>query len=322
MTLNINTVYKQHWKDFWLLGKSMKNYTIASWISMGVRGLSLLLYLIAFIPLMIVPVNSNSIDSLTSKMMGLFGISLILNVIGLGITIYLIYAYIQYLIQLKKVGDYTNDKDLQNSYKLELWAFLTPIILFFIIVVFLFISVGLMAEIDVNSFMMFYFGFLFIIFIIALIPIILQILSVFALDRWGQRIKMANPQNPYAKRFSDGINSMKIGKIISIFFGIIGTIIFLVGFMKAGENIMKFFDGIRNLQSTNVATIPQFSKSNTSQQSSAFTTNSNISSGYTGNTLYGSTTMKPHDLEFCPFCGSKSDDKKSKFCANCGRKLL
>ena len=322
MSSIIELTYKNHWRDFSLLGKSMKRYAIASWIIMGVSFISILISMVMFIFPMFLSMDSNSIDETMAIIIGLLGILIIINLITITICIYQLYAYIQYLIRLKKVGDYTHDIDLQTAYKMELWALLTPIIISFILILLMFIIGTSINQMEYDTFIMLIFGFLFISFLAVLIPKIFQLISVFAFDRWGQRIKMANLQNPYTGRIGEGTNFMKWGKIISIFFGTIGMIIFLIGFMNAGKNIMEFFDDYGNLQSTQGAAIPQSSYSTTSQQSGAFTTSPSLNASYMGTPSYGSTTMKPQTEGFCAFCGSKLDDKNSMFCSNCGRKLF
>ena len=330
MTSNINIAYHQHWEDFSLLGKSMNKYAIASWISMAVSFFgTIIMQSIIIIPMM-AAMESGTYTNPNSALPVIGGMTWVFYIITFAISIYQFVTYIQYLMQLKKVGEYTRDIDLQKAYKMELWALIFRFILMLVItfaVLFLIIGGGrflttITNESELYRFFMLLIGFFFIVFIIALIAIILQVLSSFALDRWGQRIKMANFQNPYAVNIAEGTNFMKIGRIVSIFAGSIGMILFLIGIMKAGKNIIEYFDGYGNSISTQGTAFPQSSSGNTPQLPGPSTTNPNLSSSYMGNSSYGSTTMKPQGEGFCPFCGSKLEDKNSMFCSNCGRKLV
>jgi len=124
---------------------------------------------------------------------------------------------------------------------------------------------------------------------------------------------MMNPQNRNAVNIAEGTNFMKWGRIITFIASTIGVILYLVGLMKAADNITEIFDGSGNIQST---------QSGTFQQPSGATTNPNLNTSNMGNPSYGNTTMKQQGEGFCSFCGSKLEDKNSMFCSNCGRKLF
>ena len=325
MTSNSNTAYLQYWEDFSLLGKSMRRYAIATWISMGSSFFGYFIMQFALMIPAFAAMNSNSLDDPIAIIMGMIGIIIFFIIAALAISIYHFITHIHYLIQLKKVGEYTNDIDLQKAYKMEMWVLIISFITILIIIpgffLFLFgggfMAVFYMDERGLYGFMMLFLGFIIVSFIIVILLVTLQVCSVLAFDRWGQRIKIANYQNPYAGNIAEGTNFMKIGKIIAIFFGSIGTILFLIGFMKAGKGIIEFFDGYGNYKLSQGAAFPHSSNNRTLQQSGAATTTPNLNSSYMGN-----TTMKPKGEGFCSYCGAKLDDKHSIFCAICGRKLL
>ena len=328
MSSNINTAYQHHWEDFFRLGKSMKNYAIASWISMGASFFGAIMMQIVFMAPIMTTGNSGVLDDPYTMLMGILGILLFFFIVTLAISIYQFITYIQYLIKLKKVGKYTNDIDLQKAFKMELWSIIISFIMLLSIPVMFLILFGGSFMIDfsndaeIYSLLMLLFGIFVVIMIFAILSIILQVLSVLAFDNWGQRIKFANLQNPYAVNIAEGTNFMKIGKIISIFVGSIGLILFLIGFMKAGKNIMLYFEGYGHSLSTQGPTFAQSSSNRTFQQSGAANTTPNLNSSYMGNTSYGNTTKKPQGEGFCSFCGSELDDKRSIFCSTCGRKLF
>ncbi len=339
MASNINTVYFQYWKDFSLLGKSMNKYAIASWISLAASFLGNFIIQAIFMGPMMVSMESQTFDDPYAILIGMGGILLFFALITLAISLYKFVTFIQYLMQLKKIGEYTNDIDLQKAYKMELWGMIISLVISIIILpamLLLLFSVGSLMEITTESefmaFIRLIFGFLFIVFVIALTSIVLQVLSVLAFDRWGQAIKMANYQNPFAGYIAEGTNFMKIGRIVSIFAGNVGTILYLIGFMKVGKNMVGFFEGYGKYQLSQGSASQQSSGSNTFQQVGPSTTNPSLNSRYMGNTSYedasygnapyGNTTMKPQGEGFCPYCGLELQDKNSMFCSNCGRKLI
>jgi hypothetical protein len=247
----------------------------------------------------------------------------------LAIGIYRIVTYIQYLMQLKKVGEYTNDFDLKKAYKMELWVIITSFIMISVLIFSMYMLfsnveslVFMIDEAAIYDFLMLFIGVFLVIFIVSILSIVFQILSVVSFDRWGQKLKILNPQNRNAVNIAEGTNFMKWGRIISFIAGTIGMILYLVGFMKAADNIIEFFDGYGNTQSTQGGNFQQFPSSSNLQQPSGSTSNPNINSSNMGNTSYGNTTMKSQDERFCSFCGSKLEDKNSMFCSNCGRKLF
>ena len=334
MASNINTAYLQYWEDFSLLGKSMNKYAIASWISLAAGFLGNFIIQFVFMGPMMAAMESDTFDDPYALLIGMGGILLFFALITLALSIYQFVTYIQYLMQLKKVGEYTNDLDLQKAYKMELWALIISLILSIIILpvlLLLFLRGGFLMEIttenELMGFIRLIFGFLFIVIVISLTSIVLQVLSVFAFDRWGQAIKMANYQNPFAGYIAEGTNFMKIGRIVSLFAGSVGLILYLIGFMKVGKNMVEFFDGYGKYQLSQGSTSPQSPGSNTFQQQGPSTINPSLNSSNIGNTSYGNapygnTTMKPQGPGFCPYCGLKLQDKNSMFCSNCGRKLL
>ena len=328
MALNSNTAYLQYWEEFSLLGKKMKRYAIANWISMAISVFgTILIQILFFAPLMISIESSSFVDPYT-LLIGIGGILIFFIVVAIAISIYQFITYIQYLMQLKKVSDYTNELDLQKVYKMELWAMIISFLMFFIIIpgfFFLLISGGFMSFIENEttfySFLMLFLGLMLVIIIVSILSIILQVLSVVSFDRWGQNIKMRNFQNPYAVGIAEGTSFMKWGRIITFFAGSIGSILFLIGLMKAGNNIIEFFDRYGNNQSNQGGVFPQFSSSSNFQQSGGSTSSPTLNSSYREDTSYGNTTMKPQAQGFCSFCGSKLEDRNSMFCSNCGRKL-
>lgn len=332
MASNINTTYFQHWKDFSLLGQSMNKYAIASWISLAAGFFGNFIIQFVIIGPMMAAMESGTFDDPYAMLIGMGGILLFFVLIMLAISIYQLITYIQYLMQLKKVGENTNDINLQKAYKMELWAMIISVIIMIVILpamLLLILSLGNLMNITTESelfaFLQLLFGFLFVVIIIALTSIVLQVLSVSAFDRWGQGIKMANYQNPNAGNIAEGTNFMRIGRILSLFVGSIGSILFLIGFMKVGKNMTEFFEGYGKYQLSQGSASPQSSGSRTFQQPRSYTTNTtnpNLNSSSMGNTSYGNTTMKPQGEGFCPYCGLELQDKNSMFCSNCGRKLI
>ncbi len=323
MSTNNNAVYQHHQEIFFRLGKSMKNYAIASLISMGVGFIGAIVMQIVFLTPIMTAANSGIFDDPYSLILGYVGILIFYLVITLATGIYQFVTYILYLIQLKKVGEYTNEIDLQKAYKMELWSIIVSIIMVISIPIMLlvFFSGGLMidfsSEAAVSSFLIILFGIVFVIMLFAITSTILQVLSVLAFDRWGQRIKMANNDNQYCRIIAEGTNFMKLGKIISIFISNIGIILFSIGLIKAGNNIIAYFQGNGNSTSTQGSTVAQSSSGSTLQQPHISSPNPDQNSSY-----MGSTTMKPQGEGFCPFCGSTLEDKNMVFCGNCGRKML
>ncbi|MHA1474145.1 MAG: zinc ribbon domain-containing protein [Promethearchaeota archaeon] len=330
MAINSNNTYLQYWEDFSLLGKSMKKYAIANWISMAVGFFGAIIIQIVFMAPLLGSMDSSIFDDPYALLLGMGGISIFIIVVVFAISIYQFVTYIKYLMQLKKVGELTNDRELQKAYKMELWAMIISFIMGFIIIPGMFIlflgggfmNFMMMDEAAFYNFIMLILGLMLVIIIIALISIILQVISVVSLDNWGQNIKITNFQNPYAVNIAEGTSFMKWGRIIALFTGSIGVILYLIGIMKAGSNIIEFFDGYGNNQSIQGGAFPQYSSGNTLQQPGGFTTSPNLNSSSMGNTSYGNTTMKPQVEGFCSFCGSKLEDKNSMFCSNCGRKLF
>ena len=320
MALNSNTAYLQYSADFSLLGKSMKRFAIASWISLGFGFIGGIIMQMVFLAPMMTILESNTVIDPIDMFLGMGGIFIFVIIAMSAIGIYRIVTYIQYLMQLKKVGEYTNDLDLQKAYKMELWAIIISFIMTFILIIgmyVLFRNMGSLVfmtdEEAIYDLLMIFLGVFLIVFVVAILSIVFQILSVVSFDRWGQKLKIMNPQNRNATNIAEGTNFMKWGRIISFIAGTIGMILYLVGFMKAADNITEFFDGYGNTQSTQgLGFLPSGSPTN----------NTTTNSSNMGNNSYGNTTMKPQGKGFCSFCGSKLEDKNSMFCSNCGRKLF
>ncbi len=329
MAINSNATYLQYWEEFSLLGKSMKKYAIANWISMAVSFFGAILIQMVFMAPLLGGIDSGILDDPYTLLLGMGGIIIFIIVVAFAISIYQFFTYIKYLMQLKKVGELTNDRELQKAYQMELWAMIISFIMGFIIapgILIYFLGSGFMFftadEAAFYNFIMILLGLCLVIIIIALISIILQVISVVSLDNWGQNLKITNFQNPYAVNIAEGTSFMKWGRIIALFTGSIGVILYLIGIMKAGSNIIEFFNGYGNNQSIQGGASPQYSSGSTLQQPGGFTTSPNLNSSSMGNTSYGNTTMKPQAEGFCSFCGSKLEDKNSMFCSNCGRKLF
>jgi len=306
MALNSNTAY----------------FAIANWISLGFGFIGAIIIMNVFLEPMINILESGTLVDPIDLLLDMDRMLVFVIIAMLAIGIYRIVTYLQYLMQLKKVGGYTNDLDLQKAYKMELWAIIISFIMLLIVILgmFYFISndefldiIMEMDETDIYDFIMIMLGAFLIIFVVAILSIVFQILSVVSFDRWGQKLKMMNPQNRNAINLAEGTNFMKWGRIISFIASTIGMILYLVGFMKAADNIIEFFTGYSNNQSTQGSPF---------QQPSGATTNPNLNTSNMGSTSYGNTTMKPQGVGFCSFCGSKLEDKNSMFCSNCGRKLF
>ncbi|MHA1766197.1 MAG: hypothetical protein ACTSVK_08035, partial [Promethearchaeota archaeon] len=263
MSLNSNVSLSQYQDDFIQLGKNMHRYAIASWISLGLGFFGGFIIQMAIMTPMMNSYNSGSINNLYDLLVGIGGILIFYVILSFIITVYQYVTYIQYLMQLKKVGEYTSDFDLQKAYKMELGALIISIILIILIPILLIsifggsILMNIQTEEDIYSLLMMLFGFMFVMFIVAILAIVFQVLSVLAFDRWGQRIKSANYQNPYARSIAEGTNFMKFGRIIAIFVGSIGSVLFLIGFMKAGKNIIEFFNNSGNIPPVQSATFQQ-----------------------------------------------------------------
>ena len=339
MALNINTAYLQYWEDFSLLGKSMRKFSIACWITVSTTIIGSFIIFISFmIPLL--GIGYNSADEFYALLIGIGGISLFIFLIIVLIGIYQFVTHIQYLIQLKKFSTCTGDLNLKKAYVMELWAIIISILMFFTIITGLIIFFFLMGSVEylgseaaLDLFILMV--FLMVLFIVVTLTSIFQILSTTAFDKWSHIIKLENFQNPITVKIADGTNFMKNGRsmvltapfimlivpIIGIFTFLIGLVLFQIGLMKTGKKITEFFDGYGNYQSTQGAAFQQSSSGSTLQQPVTSTINPNLNSISMGNPSFGNTTMKPLSVGFCPFCGSKLLEKNSMFCPNCGRKL-
>ncbi|QEE16547.1 zinc ribbon domain-containing protein [Promethearchaeum syntrophicum] len=342
MTFNSNTAYLQNWENFSLLGNLMKKYSLASLISIGVSIIgSIITFIVFLIPM--IAIDYDSVDAIYAATIGMGGVAIFFTAIVGLISIYRFVTHIQFLIQLKNASQSTGDLNLNKVYKMDLWSIIASgltlliMIIGVIILSFLITSIG---DMDPYSAMSLYFlsllGFLFVILIAFAITIVFQILSVVAFEKWGQNIKATNFRNRNAINLVDGINFMKFGKIILIaaapisiifsYMGIIaflgGTVMFQIGVMKTGKNIVEFFDGYGNYISTQGTASPQISNINTIQQPMETRPNPTLNPNSFGNPSSGNTTIKPQAQEFCPFCGSTVEDRNTIFCANCGRKLV
>ena len=339
MASNSNTAYLQYWENFSLLGKSMKRYSIASWISMGV---SIVGSFISFIALFI-PLLTSSFDGFYSTIIASGGVLIFFIVVVSLISIYQFVTHIQFLIELKNVSKFTGDLNLKKVFKMDIWSIITSILTILIIIVGIIIVSFLIRSIDymdafevLNLYLFSFLGLFIVIFIAVTITFIFQILSTIAFEKWGQNIKSTNFQNRNAINMVDGMNFMKYGKIISIAAApisiivpsmgaiaiLIGILTFQIGVMKTGKNIVEFFEGYGNYISNQGAAAPQISNNNTIQQPRGMSPNPSLNPRYFGNPSSGNSTIKPQAQGFCPFCGSTLEDKNAVFCANCGRKLL
>jgi len=135
MALNSNTAYLQYSADFSLLGKSMKKFAIASWISLGFGFIGAIIMQMVFFAPLFANIESTTIEDPMSMLLGMGGIFIFVIIAMSAIGIYRFVTYIQYLMQLKKVGEYTNDLDLQKAYKMELWAIIISFIMTFILII-------------------------------------------------------------------------------------------------------------------------------------------------------------------------------------------
>jgi len=261
MASNSNTAYLQYWEDFSLLGKSMKRYAIALSVSISATIVGGFIIFIAFMVVMM------SSYTEYSSLIGLGIIAILFIIVVLIIGIYRLITYIQFLIQLKiNIGG-------------SLLSFE-------------------MLESDYYSYIFLFLGYIIVIVIVVMLSIIFQLISSLALDRWAQRIKTTNFRNRDAIKIADGTSFMKFGRIILIvappiavimsymgLFGfVIGIVLVIIGFIKAGKGIMEFFDGYGNYISNEGSAFTQSSSSSTLQLPRAPTTNPNLNSTHMTNT--------------------------------------
>lgn len=303
--------FSQNSAEFLKLAKTMKNYVISTIVNMIVSFIGIIIIQFGpIIPMMFMdPYNMDFTFLMTGTMIILFVIS---GIVGFILFLYRLIMYFQFLTQLKKVSDCSNDYNLQRFYKFEMASLiisiLFPIILILGIII-LYFSIFVNVFNGYYSYEGFLIGILlFILFILffAVISITVQVLAVISFDKFGQNLKVNYYQNPYAGNIAGGTNNMKIGKIVTIVAGTIGTIIYLFGFWEVAKNLKLFFD--------NYDDSPQFMISGPS---------------FSTTTAYPrfdpqirTPTVNIKKAFFCPYCGTKLLNKNTTFCSQCGRKII
>ncbi|MHA1646581.1 MAG: zinc ribbon domain-containing protein [Promethearchaeota archaeon] len=289
------------------MGQSMKKYAIAQWISMGgglIAGLILLIVTSTFIP----QTGSSTMGNIGGMMI----IIIIFGILMLAISIYNLVCFIQFLIKLKIAGEETGDQNLQKAYKMQIAtliiSILLPIIMLIIMVPIFTTFINNPTE-DITSII---FGLLvpyLLLMLGALVAVVLQILSVVAIDSWGQSVRAQDMQDINSMEIAEGTNLMKWGQIVNIIAGGIGTIIYIVGLQKAGKNIEIYFQN--HSFSGSSASGPQMASYYGQSQTTM------------GNQMYQSapSNAQTTPLSHCPYCGNQLPDPNASFCSICGKKI-
>ncbi|UYP44275.1 hypothetical protein NEF87_000560 [Candidatus Lokiarchaeum ossiferum] len=292
---------------FFEFGNSMKNYVKASVIVaiIGIIG-SFIIPFLGIIPMLYGSGSSGPYQTMGGMML----ISSLFGLASLGLSIFVLVRYIQYLSALKRIGQTLNDFNLQKAYKMEIGTIIGSII-FPIILIATFVPVIISMVNDPYEAMIT--GFLGLILLALLggtIIFVLSILGVIALDRWGEQFRYNN--NLIGINIAEGINYMKWGRIIAPFTGGIGSIFYLVGMWKAGTNLMIYKAG-ENQPGTFQPSMPSY------QRSSETNFDSFSEQTYRPDSTLGGNTIIPSG--FCSKCGQKILNLNSTFCENCGNKL-
>ena len=306
MENNFYAANQQNSDPYYNLGKSMKNYAVAIIIlaAIGIIG-TIIVYGIVLIPLM----SGGSPDSFEMASSYIL-LSSIASMGSLGLSVFLLIRYIQYLSNLKRAGNVTGDFNLQKSFKMEIGVIIGSIILpVILLIVFTPLMVSMIYDQSYNSIITSVVGTLLLSLLVVAFLYMFQIMAMISLERWAQGLRNSN-NNMVTISIAEGISYMKWGRIVSPFTGGIGAIIYLVGMMKAGKYLMQLSpmdnQGAHNqpaMQSYYAQTETSFSNSREQTYRPQNGKTTTLGSGY------------------CSTCGKEVINSSSAFCQHCGNKL-
>lgn len=295
---------------YYNLGQAMKNYVIAILVScgLGIVGIVITLFMSPFITSEIHELSSST----GIQIIPLAAITGLFNFVWIGLLIYILVSYLQFLSSLKEIGSQLGDTNLQKTYKMEIGAIISCVIIG-VLVLTSFIPLSQSFSYDSASFNASGFVSMFLlIFLGGFVVYIFQIMSAVYLDRWGQYLRYAEP-NITTNSIAEGIAFMKWGHILNPFISGIGEIFYLVGMWKTGQNLRKY-SSINNSRDANQYVAYEL---NPSVHGRISDPNARIY-----RPLQTHTTPTPQQHYFCSNCGSKITPPESKFCQNCGNKLV
>ncbi len=292
------------------LGQSMKNYVLATIIVIGIGILGSFFTATSSNVVVYSEELGRSIEyGLIVSPLAFTGI---FDIVMVGVIVFLAIRYFQYLSNLKEAGNQLGDSNLQKSFQMEIGGLISAIIFGIIIVVS--ISPILMSIVDnptsfaMNQLMSMISLILFGMFIIY----VFQIIGVIYLDRWGQHLRHLE-LNFIANPIAQGISLMKWGRILNPILGGIGEILYLVGMMKSGKKLISY----PSLENSGRVNNP-IRNFNYPPSHSPYPNPNNQT--YRPTQPIQTPSGRPD--QFCSACGTKMSHPQSRFCENCGKKLL
>jgi hypothetical protein len=306
------------------LGKSMKDYGLAQIISMGFGIVSGIVMQFMFLGLPLMDIEAMSsmsetefFNTFSDLILGLLGSMIVFIVIASAIGIYTLVRYIQFMMRLNTAKNDTQDYHLQRAYKMELYAIIItltlPILLpIFFVLFFLPIFEG--GYVDpfaaIGTIML----LALVILIVALIPIILQIVAGIALANWAENLSMQTPENYALRKISDGVNNIKLGRILSVIpmVNILGPFVVTYGFWTGGKAIMNVYGGGRG------STPSQTSDMGQQQTPPPY---GQPQGNYGASSVSSHVTTAPRSSNFCQYCGTPKANPDASFCSVCGKEM-
>lgn len=270
-----------------VLGKNLHRYGI---ISLCLIIIDLLLIFFGPVLLLIPFILALSTDGILDVATSMNAFAIVCILIWGGLLAAKFVYYILFIINLRTISKNSEDAILGTFYNREFFAFIFSIISFFLLIttILLFFGgpVSTPSENLIVNLILIYFGINFV-------KKIISIMATNAFNKWTSQLKIKFYQIPFSAKIDVGAGNMNTGRIIQIFIGIIGKLVFASGAMTAGKNLMHLYEVVNNRQNSDYQ-IPK-------------------------------TELPVFNPEFqtkaCPFCGSPVPKGEIKFCANCGKQL-
>jgi len=308
------------------LGKSMKDYGLAQIISLAFGFISSIIMYFMFLPLTLTDPETMSLmsgteflNAFSELIFKLMGGMIVFFVIASGISIYSLVRYIQFLMRLKTAKDDTQDYHLQRAYKMELYSIVSALALVVILpILFVLLFIPLVNG-GSGSYGAIIGGFMLImvlILIAVLLPIILQIVAGVALATWAENLSMHHPENYPLRKMSDGINNIKLGRILSVIpmVQFIGPYVVIYGFWTGGKAIMNVYG-----QGGTGSPSQSFDMGNMGQQTT--TPHGQPQATYGTPSMPSHVTTAPKSSNICPYCGTPKANLDAAFCSVCGKEM-
>ena len=164
-------------------------------------------------------------------------------------------------------------------------------------------------------------SFLAVGLVLTILPIILQIIGVLALDSWTTAYVSSSSASPLARKLKEGIDVLKWETILSVipFVSGLAEILVYIGFYQFGDALVKEFGPASMPQPVSVMPIWDNSEI-TSKNSITISPNSVIPRP----SFAPKGPVTTQKILFCPNCGENLEvyPETPRFCPKCGKNFF